>query len=166
MCLLIKLAFLWQNFLNNFLFLYQFCQILEFFPRFLRVFLLLSFFSKCQICKPALVTNWTWPPPDLQAFWGPYLNCALFDHSFKHVSLMSQAVEGRQMAPANPRPDIWRPTFGALDIWRPDNWRSGQLAPRTFRSWTFGCRDNWRPGKLALWDIWRPDIWRSRCLAP
>ena len=79
MCLLKRLAFLWQNFLNIFLFLYQFCQILK-------------FFSKCPICKPVLVTNRTWPPPDLQAFWGPYLNCTLFDHSFKHVSLMSQAV--------------------------------------------------------------------------
>ena len=69
------------------------------------------------------------------------------------------------MAPANPRPDIWRQTFGALDILRLDNWRSGHLAPRTFGSWTFGCRDNWRPGKSAVWDIWRPDIWRSRRLA-
>ena len=91
-----------------------------------------------------------------------YVSVVLFHIKWKKAKYS----EGRQMAPVNPRPDIWRPIFGALDIWRPDNWRSGQFAPRTFCSWTFGCRDNWRPGKLAVWDIWRPDIWRSRRLAP
>ena len=44
-----------------------------------------------------------------------------------NFKINSKNVEGRQMAPANPRPDIWRPTFGALDIWRPDNWHSTLL---------------------------------------
>ena len=78
------------------------------------------------------------------------------------------------MAPAIPRSDISRLTFGVSDDWRLDFLHQGHFPAKTFGSWTlgagtsgawkFGAPDKWRPrqlvaGTIPAPDIWRPDIW-------
>ena len=77
--------------------------------------------------------------------------------TFDFKYLVPIFVEGRQMAPANPRPDIWRPTFGA-----PDNWHPGHFAPGHLAVGIIGALESWRSGTIGAQTFGAPDVWRSK----
>ena len=58
--------------------------------------------------------------------------------------------EGRQMAPAIPRSDISRLTFGVSDNLRLDFLRQGHFPAKTFGSWTLGV------GTSGAWKFGAP----------